>query len=96
MRGLFSGGALCGCQVGIKHQPFLVIMLEQYDALIRLTVFINRRDNHGGGVGQFRFAGLFQPAFEKHKGFSGKILATQAAFGVFTAQMRNLLQFVVI
>jgi hypothetical protein len=83
-------------EVGIEHQPFLVIMLEQYDALIRLTVFIHRCDNHGRWVGEFRFAGLFQPAFKKHEGFSGKILATQAAFGVFTAQMRNLLQFVVI
>jgi hypothetical protein len=71
-------------------------MLEQNDALIRLTVLINRRDNHRGWVGKFRFTGLFQPAFKKHQGFGGKILATQAAFGVFTAQMRNLLQFVVI
>ena len=83
-------------QVGIEHQSFLVIMLEQYDALIRLAVFIYRRDNHRRWVGKFRFAGLFQPAFKKHEGFSGKVLTAQAAFGVFTAQVRNLLQFVVI
>ncbi len=87
---------LTTAQVGVKHQAFLVIMFEQDDTLIRLTVFIYRCDNHCRWVGEFRFAGLFQPAFKKHEGFGGKILATQAAFGVFTAQMRNLLQFVVI
>ena len=44
----------------------------------------------------FRIAGLTQPAFKQRQGFSRKIVATQTATGVFTAQMRNLLEFVVI
>ncbi|SAJ33923.1 Uncharacterised protein [Enterobacter cloacae] len=78
-------------KIGVEHQPFLVIMLEKNDALIRLTIFINRGNDHCRRVSQFRFAGLLQPAFKKHQRFGGKILAAQTAFGVFTAQMRNLL-----
>ncbi|MNY62916.1 hypothetical protein D3C86_1998050 [compost metagenome] len=71
-------------------------MFQQNDTLIRLTVFIHRRDDHRRGIGQFGLTGLFQPAFKKHEGFSGKVRTAQAAFGVFTAQMRDLLQFIVI
>ena len=46
-------------QVGVKHQPFLVIMLKQHDTLIRLTIFVHRGNHHGRWVGQFCFAGLF-------------------------------------
>jgi hypothetical protein len=87
---------LAAAKIGIEHQPFFIIMLEQHDALVRLAVFINRGNNHGRGVSELSLAGLFQPALKKRQRFSGKILAAKTAFGVFTAQVRNLLQFVVI
>jgi hypothetical protein len=39
---------------------------------------------------------LSEPALKKRKRLGGKIAAAKTAFRVFTAQMRDLLQFVVI
>ena len=35
-------------------------MFEQHNALIRLAVFVDGRDAHGGRIGQAGIAGLFQ------------------------------------
>ena len=64
--------------------------------LVGLAALIDGGNHHGRRVGKFRIAGLTQPAFKQRQGFSRKIVATQTATGVFTAQMRNLLEFVVI
>ena len=47
-------------------------MLEKNDALIRLTIFINRGNDHCRRVSQFRFAGLLQPAFKSTSGSAGR------------------------
>lgn len=81
---------LAAAEVGVEHQPLLIEMLQQHDALIRLAVFVDGRDAHGGGIGQARVAGLFQPTLEQFERVGGQIVAAQAASGVFTAQVRNI------
>jgi hypothetical protein len=51
-------------EVGIKHQPFFVIVLEQNNSLVRLTVFVNGRDDHCRRVGQPGVAGLSEPTLK--------------------------------
>ena len=65
-------------------------MFEQHNALIRLAVFVDGRDAHGGRIGQAGIAGLFQPTLEQFERIGGQIVAAQAALGVFTAQVRNI------
>ncbi|EGF58023.1 hypothetical protein HMPREF9538_05952 [Klebsiella sp. MS 92-3] len=96
LRVVFNLMRFTAAKVGIKHQPFFVVVLQQHNALVGLAALIDGGDHHGRWVGKFRIAGLTQPAFKQRQGFSRKIVATQTATGVFTAQMRNLLEFVVI
>jgi hypothetical protein len=88
MRDFFNLMGFAAAKVGIKHQPFFVVMLEQHNALVRLTVFINGRDNHRRRVGEFRVTGLTQPALKQRQRFGGKIVATQAATGIHGADAR--------
>lgn len=71
-------------------------MLKQHNALIGLAALIDGGNHHGRWVGEFRVASLTQPALKQRQRFSRKIVATQTATGVFTAQVRDLLEFVVI
>ena len=92
----FNLMGFAAAKVGIKHQPFFIVMLQQHNTLVRLAALINGSNHHRGRVCEFRVTGLTQPAFKQRQGFSRKIVATQTATGIFTAQVRDLLEFVVI
>lgn len=76
--------------VGVKDHPLGIVVLEQHSALPGLTIGIDGRHHHGGGIGQFGLTGLRQPLLEKRQRLGRQIGPVQPATGVFTAQISNI------
>lgn len=70
LRVVFNLMRFAAAEVGIKHQPFFVVVLQQHNALVGLAALIDGGNHHGRRVGKFRIAGLTQPAFKQRQGFS--------------------------
>ena len=76
--------------VGVKDQPLGIVVLEKHGALPGLTIGIDGRHHHGGGIGQFGLTSLRQPLLEQRQRLGRQIGPVQPTTGILTAQISNI------
>jgi len=50
--------------IGEEHEPVLIKIFQQHGALAWPTIFVDRGQDHGCGIGDCRFTGLIEPGRE--------------------------------